>query len=96
MTPMNIKPEANEVAEYDACPCIYLSDDQVEALGIKGMPMPGSVFMLTCRAVVKYVSAEAEEPDEVAAEGNKPDVSLTLQITDMEANAVSTPVNLYA
>ena len=26
MTPMNIKPEASDAAEYDTCPCVYLND----------------------------------------------------------------------
>lgn len=77
--------EDSEVAPatYDCCPCIYLNDDQVEALGIKGMPLPGTVFMIQARAVVTSVSAHAEEADEVATEGTEPDVSLSLKITDM-------------
>jgi len=86
MISMNIKSDDGPVSEYDASPCIYLNDDQVEALGIKGMPAPGTVFKLVCRAVVKQVSATAEEADETATEGNAPDVSLTLCITDMEAS----------
>ena len=80
---MNTKPDG-DMAEYDCCPTIYLNDDQVEALGIKGMPAPGTVMMLTARAVVTRVTAEAEEPDEAAAEGSAPDISLSLKITDME------------
>lgn len=84
---MDVKGDGDDVAPagYDACPGIYLNDDQVEALGIKGMPAPGTVFTLQCRAVVTRVSAEGEEADEVAAEGNAPDVSLSLKITDMAA-----------
>lgn len=75
--------DAPQVASYDCCPCIYLNDDQVEALGIQGMPAPGTVFMLQARAVVTRVTAEAEEAEEVAAEGNKPDVCMTLKIAEM-------------
>ena len=90
MTPLNIKSDDGVYPEdYDASPCIYLSDDQVEALGIKGMPAPGTVFMLRCRAVVQRVTAEAEEAEEVAAGGNAPDVSLELRITDMEATTAT-------
>lgn len=71
---------------YDCCPCIYLNDDQVEALGIKGMPPPGTVFTLQCRAVVTSVTARAEESDEKAKEGGAPDVNLSLKITDMSAS----------
>ena len=88
MVSMNIKPEADDAVPegYDSRPCLYLNDDQVEALGIKGMPAPGTVFTLQCRAVVTRVTAEAEEADEVAKEGNAPDVNLTLCITDMGAS----------
>ena len=81
MISMNTKPDG-DMAEYGSCPTIYLNDDQVEALGIKGMPAPGTVMMLTARVVVTRVTAEAEEPDE--AEGSAPDISLSLKITDME------------
>lgn len=74
------------VGEYDPSPCIYLNDDQVEALGIKGMPPPGTVFTLQCRAVVTSVTARAEEGGEKAAEGDAPDVNLSLKITDMAAS----------
>ena len=74
----------------DCCPCLYLNDDQVEALGIKGMPPPGTVFTIQARAVVTSVTARAEEADEAATEGTKPDVSLSLKITDMGASAAST------
>ena len=75
---------SDDMPGYDCCPCIYLNDDQVEALGITSMPEPGSVMMLTARVVVSRVTAEAEEADEVKTEGSKPDISLTLTITDME------------
>lgn len=82
---MNVKEDGSEaMAEYDPSPCIYLNDDQVEALGIKGMPAPGAVMMMTARVVVTRVTAEGEEAEETATEGNKPDVSLSLKITDME------------
>jgi hypothetical protein len=85
---VSMKTEAGvaEAPSYDCCPCIYLNDDQVEALGIKGLPAPGTVFTLQCRAVVESITARAEEADEKAAEGGKPDVSLSLKITDMAAS----------
>lgn len=73
----------DDAPSYDCCPVIYLNDDQVEALGIQGLPMPGTEFRLVCRAVVQHVTASGEEPEE--GEGDKPDVSLSLKITDMEA-----------
>ena len=68
----------------DCCPCIYLNDDQVEALGIKSPPLPGKVYHLKVIAVAQSVTATAEEADEAAKEGNGPDVMLTLKLTDIE------------
>ena len=84
MVSLKTESEGPEVASYDCCPVIYLNDDQVEALGIQGLPMPGTEFRLVCRAVVQHVTASGEEA-EPGEEGEKPDVSLSLKITDMEA-----------
>ena len=86
MVNMNIKSDDSCVpcGEYDPSPTIYLSDDQCEALGITGMPAPGTVYMLRVRAVVTRMTATAEETDEAKAEGNTPDVRLDLTLTDME------------
>lgn len=98
---MNIKDDdASVSSDYDPSPCIYLTDDQVEALGINGMPPPGTVFTLQARAVVTSVTASAEEPDEVAEEGNAPDVSLSLRLTDIglggaKADSAKTATVLY-
>jgi len=66
------------------CPRIYLCDDQVEALGIKSPPLPGTVYHLKVVAEAVSVTATKEEADEKAKEGNAPDVSLTLELTDIE------------
>jgi hypothetical protein len=65
-------------------PTVYLNDDQCEALGITTPPAPGTVFMLRVRAVAISVTAQAEEADEVAKEGGGPDVSMTLELTDID------------
>jgi hypothetical protein len=102
MVSMNIKSDdAVESAEYDPSPCIYLNDDQVEALGITTMPAPGTTFTMTARVVVRSVTATAEEPEEVAAEGTAPDISLTLCVAEMELAPAAAPadgmaVRLYA
>jgi len=85
MADMNIKSDdmAMASADYDACPCIYLTDDQVEALGITSPPAPGKTYKLAVIAVATRVTASQEEASEVAEEGNKPDVSLTLKLTDI-------------
>jgi hypothetical protein len=86
MADMNIKSDdmATAMSDYNCCPTIYLSDDQCEALGITTAPAPGTVYMLKVRAVATRVTAEVEEADEVKAEGNKPDISLSLQLSDIE------------
>jgi len=87
MENMNIKSEGGECypsGDYDCSPTIHLSDEQCEALGITTAPAPGTVYMLKVRAVATRVTAEAEEADEVKAEGNAPDISLTLKLTDIE------------
>ena len=91
MNLVSMKAESDEGAETgasDANPYGYglvlsLDDDQCEALGIKTPPTPGAVYMVYARAFVQSVSIEAEEAGEVSAEGNKPDVRMSLQITDM-------------
>lgn len=84
MVAMQRSPESEGPSEvsYDERPCLYLTDDQVEALGIKGIPAPGAVFTLHARCVVERVTAAAEEAGE-KAEGKTPDVSLSLRLTDM-------------
>lgn len=83
LVPMNICPDdyACPSSDYDASPCVYLNDAQVEALGIKTVPAPGTVYQLQARAVVQSVTASAEEPDEVVTEGQAPDIRLTLVLT---------------
>lgn len=89
MANMNIKSDdspgivGSSDADYDCSPCIYLNDDQVEALGIKN-PVAGTVYTLKVIAKATRVTTTQEEPDEVKAEGNAPDVSLTLCLTDIE------------
>ena len=85
---VSMKREPDEAAEADPNPYGYglilrLDDDQCEALGIKSPPAPGTVYMVHARAFVQAVAIQAEEADEVAAEGSKPDVTMSLQITDM-------------
>ena len=86
MADMNIKSDdtAMAMSEYNCCPTIYLNDDQCEALGITTAPAPGTVYMLKVRAVATRVTAEVEEADEVKTEGSKPDISLSLQLSDIE------------
>lgn len=67
--------------------CICLSEEQVEALGLdKNPPAAGSTVVIQAVALVRRVTQESDPAEEVA-EGESPDdidVSLELQITDME------------
>jgi hypothetical protein len=79
MVSMNVQDdEAVRPADYDPCPCIYLNEDQVEALGITTPPEAGTRVKLTCMAVFQSVTQNAMGED-----GDK-DISLSLKITDME------------
>lgn len=88
MADMNINEDAPD--GYNMCPCIYLNDDQVEALGIKEPPAPGTQYVLRVVAVATRVTATAEEPEEQATEGSAPDVSLELRLTDIEIQSNTT------
>ena len=76
-------PEADQADALDERPRLYLNDDVVEKLGLRGIPAPGTVFTLQARVVAERVTAEAEEADEASTEGAAPDVSMCLVITDM-------------
>lgn len=85
MANMNIKSDRSDCcvpSDYDNSPTIYLTDAQCEALGITTAPAPGTVYMLKVCAVATRVTAE--ECDEGKTEGNAPDISLTLKLTDIE------------
>jgi hypothetical protein len=85
MADMNIKSDYPTTAmSGHNCPTIYLNDEQCEALGITTAPAPGTVYMLKVRAIATRVTAEVEEAGEVKAEGGKPDISLSLQLADIE------------
>lgn len=85
---MNIKGDdtVSQAPDYDTSPVIYLSDDQVEALGITDIPKPGKSYTLRVVAVAVSVTASQEEPGEVEDEGETegPEVRLTLKLTDIE------------
>lgn len=91
---MNTVEDGPEVEAPDCCPTIWLNDDQVEALGIKGIPKPGTTMRLVCNAVITAVRAEAEEAEEAMTEGKGPDVYLTLKITEMEASHPSSDADI--
>ena len=87
MISMNIRDQTECAPSSDCSPTIYLNNEQCEALGITKMPEPGTVYTLAARAVAVRVTAEAEDPSEVAVEGNAPDISLTLQLCEIEIAA---------
>jgi len=72
---------------YGYALCICLNEEQVEALGLSGNP-PKAGATVGLRAIARVVSVTQDaNPAAEAAEGENPaevDVSLRLQITDLE------------
>ena len=77
---LNVKPEYSEPSEYSYCPCIYLSEEQCEALGISGAIDAGTVIGLKLRAVVTRSTTSIDN----AGDDDGPDVSLALEVTHGE------------
>ena len=70
-------------SEYGYGLSINLNDDQCEALGIKTPLAAGAVVMISARAFVRSATASVESD----GDDKGPDVSMSLQITDMELKA---------
>lgn len=85
--------EAREANGYDAGPCVYLTEDQVEALGLKANP-PAAGSSVGIRAVARVIS-KTENAD-LDGDGDGVDVMLSLQITDMEITPGATGSNTGA
>jgi len=79
--------------------CIYLNEEQVEALGLgKNPPAAGSTVSLRAIAKVVQVTQEAD-PGEEVAEGESAsdvDVELRFQITDLEVMPQGGTTNIAA
>lgn len=70
--------------------CISLSEDQAEALGLKSNP-PAAGSSVGIRAIARVVAVTQEvDPDQ---DGDGIDVTLRLQITDMEVTPGATGNN---
>lgn len=72
-------PEAYSAPNYGGGLCLYLDENQCEALGLKSALKPGTQVTLKAQAVVTTSSASLERDGDDAG----PDLSLHLQITDM-------------
>lgn len=90
MVSTKVEEQHADAATYDSRPRLYLDDDIVEKLGLASIPAPGTVFAMQARAVAESVTASAEEAEEVATEGNKPDVRMCLIITDVGLSPAKT------
>lgn len=73
--------------------CINLTEDQVEALGLKANP-PAAGTKVGIRAIAQVVTVTQDA--DVDGDGDGIDVTLRLQITDMEVNASATGTNTQA
>lgn len=79
------------MSDYGCCPCpppspygyglcIHLNDDQCEALGFKAPLAAGSTVVVQALAVV----VSATQSVEMDGDDKGPDVTMSLQITDMD------------
>ena len=79
MVSMNIAPEYNDGPyEPDYCPCVYLTEEQCDALGIDKALDAGTVIGMTIRGVVTRSTSSVDSEDDA----DDPDVSMCVQITD--------------
>lgn len=87
---LKTKDEAYVVSEssYGWGTCISLTEEQVEALGLKANP-PAAGSTVGIRAVAMVVSVTQDA--DADGDGDGVDVTLRLQLTDMEVTAGATP-----
>lgn len=79
MTDMNVMDDDDGpmMSGGDSCPCIYLTDAQVKALGITTPPAAGSMMTITAMAVAQSVTQSVDgDPDD-------PDICMSLKLTHM-------------
>ena len=82
----SMKTSESDAVEYKPNPygyglCISLSEDQVEALGLKNNP-PAAGSSVGLRAIAQII--RVEQNADVDGDGDGVDVCLALQITDLE------------
>lgn len=70
-------PKPEDMPKYPYGLCLCLDDSTLEKLGITSLPKPGDTVMITAKAVVRSVSANAQMDGDSEA-------SVSLQITDMQ------------
>jgi len=75
-----------EREEYPYGLSINLGNEQMEKLGINALPKVGSEMMITAKCVVNHASSNQHE-------GNKEELSFTMQITDMSIGQTSDAQN---
>jgi hypothetical protein len=90
MSMASMKVENQDITEYKPNPygyglCINLSEDQVEALGLKASP-PAAGSSVGLRAIAQVIRVEqnADVDGDGDGDGDGVDVCLALQITDLE------------
>jgi hypothetical protein len=70
------EPSVSEAPEYPWGLCINLDDDQMEKLGLTGLPAVGAEIHIVAKATVTSTSSNARQDGESEA-------SMSVQITDM-------------
>jgi hypothetical protein len=82
--------EAYEPSPYGCGTTIYLTEEQVEALGLAANPpKAGTVVGIKAFAIVQSVTQQVDGDAEESGESSAVDVSMRLQLTDMEVTAGS-------
>jgi hypothetical protein len=82
---MSVRSDDCDEVRHDWSPCIYLSSDQCEALGLTTPPAAGTRVKLNAVAVFQIVT-QAQDSDD-----SPTDVSATLRITHLEIGPVQGP-----
>lgn len=86
MVSLDLAPDYSGEYTQNNCPCIYLSQEQCDALGIQGSIDAGTVIGINARCVVTRSTTSIDSVDDTDK-----DVCLTLSITDAEiTDAAST------
>jgi hypothetical protein len=85
---MNVKSDDYAPSsDYDASPCLYLSDEQCKALGITVPPAAGT------RVAIQGVAMVQSATQSIDGDDDDPDVRLTLQVTHLAVEGVAEAKN---
>jgi len=76
-----VQPSVADAPRYPWGLCITLNDDSLEKLGVKGLPAVGT-------AVTIVAKAEVSRTSDYQTQGNESEMSMDLQITDLQIDGL--------